>query len=173
METDSTVIDALIRREGSTYTNNPADPGGPTKFGITLKTLARWRAPKAVTAGDVEALEETEARAIYVQRYVVDPGFAKIDHRQLRGLLVDSCVQHGEGDAVKFLQRALAVKADGMLGSKTYSALIVTSPTYVYRCVVAERAIYYGTLIAGDSKLSIFAKGWMIRLAEFIREPVI
>ena len=36
--TDDDIIDGIIRREGSTYTNDPADPGGPTKYGITLAT---------------------------------------------------------------------------------------------------------------------------------------
>lgn len=173
METDSTIIDALIRLEGSTYTHNPADPGGPTKYGITLKTLAKWRAPKVVTTADVEALEEPEARAIYVQRYIIDPGFGKIENRQLRGLLVDACVQHGQGDAVMFLQRALEVKADGVLGAKTLTAVAMTNPAYLYRCTVAERAIYYGKIISQSPSLATFAHGWMQRLAEFIRTPVI
>jgi lysozyme family protein len=41
------------------YVNNPHDPGGPTKYGITLKTLAAYRQVKQCRrrASDVKASE--------------------------------------------------------------------------------------------------------------------
>ena len=33
------LINEIINREGRKFTNLPADKGGPTKFGITQKTL--------------------------------------------------------------------------------------------------------------------------------------
>ena len=57
------IIDDVLEAEGSKYTNDPADPGGPTRWGITLKTLRRWRQSGGrrgghqVTAADVRARE--------------------------------------------------------------------------------------------------------------------
>lgn len=31
--TDTALVDAILAREGSLYTNDPDDPGGPTKYG--------------------------------------------------------------------------------------------------------------------------------------------
>ena len=43
MTTDTDrIIDGLIVAEGG-YVDHPADRGGPTKYGITRKTLAAWR----------------------------------------------------------------------------------------------------------------------------------
>jgi lysozyme family protein len=58
------LITELIEREGREYSNRAADRGGPTKFGVTQKTLSIWRR-RPVSALEVEALEEWEARKIY------------------------------------------------------------------------------------------------------------
>ena len=65
-----TILDEIIRREGG-YVNHPADRGGPTNFGITAQTLGSWRKlGRPATAAEVQALTETEARAIYRQQYI-------------------------------------------------------------------------------------------------------
>ena len=37
-----TIIEHIIQVEGHAYTNNPADRGGPTKYGITQRTFPEW-----------------------------------------------------------------------------------------------------------------------------------
>lgn len=56
------------------YVNHPADPGGPTNMGITLKTLRHWLYPSA-TEADVARLTRVEAEWIYRQGYWLEPGF--------------------------------------------------------------------------------------------------
>ena len=74
--TSDQILDDVIRREGS-YVHDPQDRGGPTKYGITQRTLRAWRG-QAVTAEDVRQVTRDEARAIYRRRYVDDPGFARL-----------------------------------------------------------------------------------------------
>lgn len=120
-------IDDLIAREGG-YVNHPADRGGPTKYGITLATLAAWR-KRSVTAEDVEALSIEEAKQIYHDRYVVAPGFSNVTSAELREELIDSGVLHGPAQAVQWLQRALnaltgaGLSRDGVLGAQTLNIL--------------------------------------------------
>ena len=40
VDSNRQIIDALIEREGG-YVHNPADRGGPTKYGITLSGAAK------------------------------------------------------------------------------------------------------------------------------------
>ena len=37
------VIADVLRREGSKFTDDPHDRGGPTRFGITVKALCEYR----------------------------------------------------------------------------------------------------------------------------------
>jgi lysozyme family protein len=59
----------LLAHEGG-YTNHPADPGGPTNFGITIFDYRKYVKPDA-TAADVRAMKLDEAKAIYRAKYWV------------------------------------------------------------------------------------------------------
>lgn len=50
------------------YTNNPADPGGPTNWGITIAD-ARMYWKKDATAADVKAMPLSVAKEIYRKHY--------------------------------------------------------------------------------------------------------
>jgi len=160
------VIDDIIRREGG-YVDHPADRGGPTKYGITQVTLTAWRS-RPVTPKDVEALTVEEARRIYRKLYIDDPGFAPLPE-PLRGLVVDTAVHSGVKTAVRLLQKALGgLLMDGILGPVTMAAVQDSNPVLLYRKMLAERIRYLGEVIKARPSNSVFAKGWMERVAEFV-----
>src|SRR5882762_3549458 len=57
----------LLVHEGG-YTNHPADPGGPTNFGITIFDYRKYVNPDA-TAADVRSMRLDDAKAIYRAKY--------------------------------------------------------------------------------------------------------
>ena len=118
----------------------------------------------------MSALTTDEARAIYRQRYVADPGFEGIKHPPLLALLVDAGVHSGPKRAVEWLQTALGVSADGVLGPRTRAALMSADPVVLYRRVLATRLRFLGRLITQDRRQAAFAAGWMNRLAEWVEE---
>lgn len=173
MITAQQLIDDIIRREGSEYTDRPHDHGGPTKYGITLDTLATYRGHLSTTAADVQALTETEARTIYEQLYIAPfnpfPGMTY----SLLGLLVDSGVQHGAGRAVQWLQTALGVKPDGDPGPKTQAAWSLASSPVInqdalYKTVLKTRIMFYAHIIHHDPTQVENIDGWFNRICEFI-----
>lgn len=124
------VVDVL---ETGVYTNNPWDSGGPTRWGITQKTLSAWRG-KIVSTDDVKNLSRDEAKSIYLQIYVKDAGFFPITQTQLQINLVDAGINTGVQSSSKMLQRSLNVlnrnggdwpdlKVDGHVGTMTRSAI--------------------------------------------------
>ena len=57
----------LLAHEGG-YTNHPADPGGPTNFGITIADYRKY-VKKDATAADVRAMKLDAAKTIYRTKY--------------------------------------------------------------------------------------------------------
>lgn len=60
-------IKNVLAHEGG-YTNHPADPGGPTNWGITIFDARKYWKPNA-TAADVKAMPLSVAQDIYRKRY--------------------------------------------------------------------------------------------------------
>jgi lysozyme family protein len=166
------IIDDIIRREGD-FINHPNDRGGPTKYGITAKILGNWRhLGRVATSDEVAALTEAEAREIYRHQYIVEPSFDAITHPALQALLVDSGVHSDPKTAAHWLQTAVGVAADGVIGPKTLAAIVATDQSKLYRKVLAARLRHLGRLITHDPEQSVFAAGWMNRMAEFVEGTV-
>ena len=164
--TDDEIITEIIEREGG-FVNAAADRGKATKYGITQATLADYLG-RPVTVAEVEALSESVARDIYRRRYILRPGFDAIADDALRAAVVDCAVNHGPLQATKFLQHALGVLPDGRIGPDTLAALSNSDPHRTRTYLVAERARFYGKILGLRPEQSVFAAGWMNRLAGFI-----
>lgn len=125
-----TIIAGILKREGG-YADNPADKGGPTKYGIT-QAVARLHG----YTGDMRDLPVDLARQIYLNDYVDGPGFGSVLKlsQAIGEELVDTGVNMGVATASLFLQRTLNVlnreghlyadiSVDGHVGAQTLSAL--------------------------------------------------
>lgn len=122
------IIDKVIAAEGG-YSDNPADRGGPTMYGIT-EAVARANG----YTGPMQDLPESTARRIYTNKYFNAPGFDLVAGHSIGVAieLTDTGVNMGPRTAVKFLQRCLNalnnggwpdVEVDGSIGEKTMQAL--------------------------------------------------
>jgi lysozyme family protein len=118
MTTLDQIIDGVLAREGG-FTDHPADRGGPTNRGITMRDLAAWYG-RPVTIDDVRAMPESVARDIYEIKYIYAPGFDHLADDWLRMFTIDTGVLQGEEDAARALQRSVGgLIVDGHCGSKT------------------------------------------------------
>lgn len=160
------ILDDVLRREGG-FVDHPSDPGGPTKYGITLVTLAEVRGAP-VSVADVRALTEAEARAIFRRRYVEAPGFDTIQDDPLRALLVDFGVHSGPATAIRALQRAVGVPVDGVLGPVTRRGIDIVGPHVAYVRVLKARGELIAGLLQRHAETRVFAAGWIRRLLEFL-----
>ena len=166
MTTDD-IIDAILKREGSTYTNDPIDRGGPTKFGITLRTLAEYHHDDSCTADEVENLTEAEARAIYRELYIDRPGFMLLTGDALRAFLVDFAVNSGARAAVKHLQRRLMIKDDGILGPYTAQKANAANQAVLLAALIGDREQFYRDIVSAKPDQARFLTGWLNRNNSF------
>ena len=151
-------FDLLIGNEGG-YVNDPKDPGGETNLGIT-KTVAVANG----YAGDMRTMPKETAKAIYRKMY-----WDKLQCDQLPFVvafqLFDAGVNHGNSQAVKFLQRALSVVDDGVIGAKTIAATNALDDLQIVMLFNAERIEFYAAL----KTFSTFGKGWVRRVASNLK----
>lgn len=164
------IIGRILEREGG-YVNRAEDRGGPTKYGVTLTTLASWRG-RAVRAADVEAMGEAEAREIYRHRYIVGPGFDRLMPAELAELAIDCAVNHGTTRAIRWVRRAVGVPeattGEVVVPPTVTAALAYSDPRQAFNVLLAQRIRFYGELITRSPSQAIFARGWMNRASEFL-----
>lgn len=120
-ETLPEALRLMFGHEGG-YSNNKADPGGPTKYGITHRTLAAHRGVPSVTAAQVKALTLKEAEEIYRRSYWTQSG-GDLLPVGLDYAAFDFGVNSGPARAVKSLQKVVGVAQDGIVGGQTLAAI--------------------------------------------------
>lgn len=171
------ILASIIAVEGG-YTNDPDDPGGATKYGITEKVARDWG-----YQGDMADLPKSTALQIYESLYVKEPNFddfininPAIAHK-----LIDAGINVGTARVTLWLQKTLnaysrnginypLIQEDGIVGKNTinaYKALEkiqgkVGACELVLKSLDSYQTIYYMSLTQYDK----FLIGWMNKRVE-------
>lgn len=170
------MIDGILAREGG-YVNHPSDPGGATKYGITLK-VARANG----YMGDMRDLPLHTARAIYRTEYIEKPGLlgiAEVDPHVAEEV-IDTGVNVGVSRAKLWFQQALNVLnrrqvdyadvvEDGVIGPKTISAFQAlrrkrgeaVARRLMLRALNGLQFMHYYNLAKDNTKFEDFFPGWI------------
>jgi len=146
------------------YSNNPKDKGGETKYGITEGTYKIW-------------IESKDAPEELPPLKGIDKGIAELIYKTMywdaiRGdelpsglstMVFDSAVHAGPARAIRWLQRAVGEKMDGLIGPKTLDAVHTVSAkgSEFVNKMVREIAVYRLMLAR---KNDTFARGWFNRI---------
>lgn len=152
------------------YVNSATDRGGPTKYGITHKTLAAHRGVKSVTPAEVKAMKLEEAELIYRRSYWAQSG-GDLLPAGLDYMTFDFGVHSGPQTAVKKLQEVLAAagvykgKIDGHIGEETLQA-IMDYPGGIAQLIsdYCDRRMKYMRSLGGKTGWSTNGRGWTIRV---------
>ena len=147
-------FDLLLKHEGG-YSDHPADPGGKTRYGIT-EAVAREVGYK----GDMRELPLELAKRVYLERYW-KPIRADDLPPSVRYAVFDAAVNSGPAQAALWLQRALGVKADGVIGPITLKAAYDANPDALRMRMLSQRLRF----MAGLANWPAFSRGWAIRIA--------
>lgn len=147
-------FDTLLGHEGE-YSNHPSDPGGETMWGITKRV-----AVKEGYTGSMRLMPRETAKAIYFRRYWQAIQADKIPVAA-RYVVFDAAANSGVKQSVMWLQRALDVVDDGVMGPMTIEALNRAQPVAVAIKFLSERLDFLTNLPTWGS----FGRGWARRIA--------
>lgn len=151
-------FDILLGHEGG-YSNHPSDRGGETRFGVTRKV-----AIQEGYTGDMHILPREFAAVVYKKRYW-DAVKADELPEALRYTVFDAAVNSGTKRAAEWLQRALGVDDDGVIGKDTIAAAQASDALKTAVLFNAERLSFLTDLPTWGS----FSRGWARRIAENLR----
>lgn len=178
------IASEIVQREGG-YVNDPSDPGGATKYGVTIHTMRRLgldldRDGK-ITPEDVKLLGRGQAQGIFIEHYFNRPGISHLPEA-LQASVFDMYVNAG-ANAVRILQRMLGkmgypVTVDGQIGPQTAEAAqkaAARAPEHIADAYGIERRNYYYRLADSRAASRKYARrrdggkgGWITRAEEFI-----
>lgn len=149
-----TAFNRVIGHEAG-YVNNPDDPGGETKWGISKRSYPTL---------NIKDLTREDAYKIYYRDF-----WARIEGDFLpTGVtyqLFDFAVNSGIETAVRYFQRALGVADDGHFGPISKRAVQTTTETDMIMALNAERLDFMTRL----SNWPNASRGWARRIAQNLR----
>jgi lysozyme family protein len=132
------------------YVNDPHDPGGETKFGISRRAYPHL---------PIAQLTIEDARALYHRDYWRRAGCERLPPT-LAIALFDCAVNQGVGRAKRLLQRAAGVRADGKIGPMTRAAISAADPDALLLDFLSHRLRAY----AMTRNASRYMRGWSRRV---------
>lgn len=142
-------LNRVLAHEGG-YVNDPKDPGGETKYGISKR---------AYPEVNIRSLTKAQAGEIYRRDY-----WQAVKGDELPPAVAfqvfDAAVNHGVSWASRTLQRAVRVPVDGKIGPQTLAAVENVGPAATIEAFNDYRERYYRKL----PTFSRFGKGWLARL---------
>jgi lysozyme family protein len=166
----------VLKHEGQ-FSNDPADPGGPTMYGISLR-FAKGVDPATfdfdidddgdVDAHDIRGLDPeyvaSAYRVLWWNKYRYADFVLPVSIK-----LFDMAVNMGAVQAHKLAQRAVravtgqVLAEDGVLGPESRRAIATADAQAMTIALRSEAAGFYRSLAAAKPQFKIFEKGWLNR----------
>lgn len=152
--------------------DDPNDPGGRTAYGVIQRRYNQYRKAKNLPARDVWLITPAEREEIY-KVYYWDVCRAADLPAGLDYCVFDACVNSGDGQAAKWLQRALndvraktgqqLISVDGRIGDGTVQAANETDDMDAVIAALSARRL---GMLKELRTWRLYGKGWSRRVAE-------
>ena len=166
-------IDYVLHHEGG-YSDHPADPGGMTQWGISLRFLRATGhdidGDGDIDGQDIRDLTINMAIELYFVEFWEPLGLDEIEAQPVATKILDLAVNTGAGRAVRIVQSALGkighkVKVDGGFGPITRAAVNEADPVELLDAIRKGQAAFYRRLAKKKPDMKVFLAGWLVRAA--------
>jgi lysozyme family protein len=165
------IVTFLFPHEGETWENDPDDDGnlgdGKTPGNVGTRYGVDARSHPGI---DIQHL--TGAGAVLIYQHEFNTSFSAQMLWPLAVSFFDVHVNCGETEAIMILQQVLNLKADGLVGPMTTSAVLSCDSTATALAIPDQRDKFYDTLGQRVPRDRKYVKGWEARdsdLKLFIR----
>lgn len=157
----------IVRKwEGPSFVNHPADPGGATKWGVTLSTF-RSIYGRSKTVNDLKNMTEEQWNYIFKVHFWDRWQADKIECQSIANIVVDWLWASGIY-GIKYPQAVLGVTADGKVGPKTLAALNnYPNQKELFQKLWNRRKKHFEDIVKNRPASKVFLRGWLNRLNDF------
>jgi len=171
-------VDYVLEREGGLEEDKDGkDPGGISKYGISLRFLLNLTDPRkygfspgTINKGTIEQLTLDQAKALYKGEFWDHFPIATINNQANANFIFDMAVNMGIAPAVKCAQRACcavmkrraALADDGIMGNATIE-MINHCSSYLLPAMRSERAGEYRMIAVINPGEKEDLDGWLTR----------
>jgi len=173
------ILDEVLRSEGG-FVEDPADPGGATNHGVSLR-YARGVGLDNDGDGDTDRddillVTAEQARDLYRDDFWSGPGINRLPG-EIQPVMVDWAVNSGTPRPIMAMQRVINAAQigfdlddDGVVGPKTRRAAEAAQSEmgpFFNNAIVDERVAFYRRLVESRPASQRFLRGWLSRAERF------
>lgn len=175
-------INTIIKNEGK-FSDNNADKGGPTNFGISLRFLRGLgksgdiNLDGVIDINDIKYLTLEMADNLYHHYFWDEYGYGQIKDQDIATKIFDISVNAGPGNAASIVQRAVnyivtgigraseaVLDVDGVLGPKSIKEINNVNPTEgLLVAIILFQKMYYQKVLKKFPDQKEFINGWIKR----------
>jgi lysozyme family protein len=150
-------------------TNDPADAGGKTRFGIAANRAA-WLPADFYDKPADEAMSDARFyyRRLYWNRICGD----SIYDERVAAQFLSMAVNMGVGTATRIVQKVLGIAEDGEVGVVTLAHIAASIPGEFMRVFNAALKDHYTSIALKNPQDVKFLKGWFNRVDAIVFFPI-
>lgn len=144
-------FDMIMEHEGgSKVTNDPSDPGGLTKYGVSQRAYPNL---------DIKNLTKDDAMKIFKKDYW-DKCKCDLLQDSISIIVADCAYNSGCSRAIKLLQKSLNINQDGIIGNQTLNSVKSFNEKELVDLYSKNRLDFLKSL----STFKRYGKGWTNRI---------
>lgn len=156
------IMSFVLKWEGSKFTDDPADRGGPTRYGVIQERYNQYRKANKLPIQSVRFIARPEVDQIY-SLYYWTPVKGWLFHPKVGAAVMDFGVNSGPSRSIKYLQWSLNHKQTGRLNDLDIQAAYAQNPLTLALDLIAKREGFLRGIVRGNPSQQKFLTGWLNR----------
>lgn len=160
----------ILKHEGG-FSNNLSDPGGATKYGVSLRWLKSQDLSVAdidhdgdIDIDDIKNLTPAGAMKFYEEQWWNVYKYGLFNSQAIATKVFDTAINIGPKPAHKIIQAIVEAVPDGILGQQTFNLVNgVAGDIIIIAKYENAQANYYRNLAIAKPALAQFLNGWLNR----------